>query len=251
MASFPSFLKSQLLYTPQYPSTSFAGKTIIVTGANTGLGQEATRHFVRLGASTVIIACRTLSKGNAAKEDIERSTGRKGVIQVWELNLSSYASIKKFARRAESLPRIDVCVENAGIAQGTFALAENHESHITVNVISTFMLALLLLPTLRKSAAKTGTKPFLTIVTSEVHHWTTLPQKASPDIFTALDDEKSADMLDRYNVSKLLQILLLRHITRTLIKDRYQYPVVINCVTPGLCKTDLVRLLHLPYASSC
>lgn len=188
------------------------------------------------------IACRTRSKGEAAKEDIEKSEGcSKNVLQVWDLDLSSYASVKAFAERVKTLPRLDVCLENAGIAQGTFTHAEGHERHITVNVLSTFMLALLLLPIMRESATKTKTRPYLTIVTSEVHHWTTLPQSKSPSIFAALDDEKAADMMDRYNVSKLLQILALRYLTRTLIKDRYKYPVIINCVTPGLCKSDLVR----------
>jgi retinol dehydrogenase-12 len=242
MASFPTFLKSQLFYTPRVPAErSFAGKTVIVTGANTGLGLEATRHIVRAGAITVIIACRTLSKGEAAKQDIEAVEKRTGVIQVWELDLSSYASIKAFAKKCETLPRLDVCIANAGIASGKFLKIQGHEAHITVNVISTFMLALLLLPIMRNSAAKTGSKPFLTIVTSEVHHWTTLPQKKSPSIFAALDDEKTADMQDRYNVSKLLQILILRHLIRALIKDRNTYPVIINCVTPGLCKSDLVK----------
>ena len=82
MASFPAFLKSQILYTPKEPSTiSYAGKTVVVTGANTGLGLEATRHFVLAVASTVIIACRTLSKGEAAKQDIERTENRTGVVQ--------------------------------------------------------------------------------------------------------------------------------------------------------------------------
>jgi retinol dehydrogenase-12 len=242
MASFPTFLRSQLFYTPKVPSPqSFTGKTVIVTGANSGLGLEATRHFVRAGASTVIIACRTLSKGEAAKKDIEATEKRPGVLQVWELDLSSYASIQAFAKKCSTLPRLDVVVENAGIASGKFSMIQGHEAHITVNVISTFMLALLLLPTMRKNAAKTGEKPVLTIVTSEVHHWTTLPQKKEPSIFVALDDEKTADMQDRYNVSKLLQILALRHLTRVLIPDRSKYPVTINCVTPGLCKSDLVK----------
>lgn len=245
MSSFPAFLKSQLIYTPKYPTASFQGRTVIVTGANTGLGQEAARHFVRLGASTLIIACRTVSKGEAAKKDIEQSTGRTGVIQVWQLDLSSYASIKAFAQRCESLGRLDVVVENAGIAQGKFELVNGHESHIAVNVIGTFMLALLLLPKLRESSTKTGTKPYLSIVTSDVHHWTTFPQQNLPDIFDALNDEHTADMMDRYNVSKLMQILLLRHLTRSIITDRHAYPVIINCVTPGLCKTDLVKDMGL------
>lgn len=139
------------------------------------------------------------------------------------------------------LPRLNICVENAGIAQGTFTLAEGHESHIIVNVILTFLLALLLLPIMRNSADKTKTKPFLTIVTSEVHHWTTLLQKNSLSIFAALDNKEIADIMDRYNISKLLGILALCHLMRTIIKDRFEYPVVINCVTPGLYKSELVK----------
>ncbi|KAI4250283.1 MAG: hypothetical protein L6R42_008780, partial [Xanthoria sp. 1 TBL-2021] len=49
-------LLSQLIYKPPPPTASFANKTIIVTGANTGLGKEAATHFVRLGAAKVILA---------------------------------------------------------------------------------------------------------------------------------------------------------------------------------------------------
>ncbi|KAI4630303.1 hypothetical protein J4E80_001238 [Alternaria sp. BMP 0032] len=242
MSSFPAFLKSQLLYTPKVPQPeTFTGKTVIVTGANSGLGLEATRHFVRCGATTVIIACRTRSKGEAAQRDIEATTKRTGVLQVWELDLSSYASVKAFAKKCETLPCIDIVLENAGIAQGKFERIEGHEAHITVNVISTFMLALLLLPVLRRTAEIHKTQPYLTIVTSEVHHWTQFPQKKADSIFAELDDEKKADMADRYNVSKLMQILLVRHLTQVIIKDKKKESVVINCVTPGLCKSDLVK----------
>ncbi|KAI4920125.1 hypothetical protein J4E90_002265 [Alternaria incomplexa] len=242
MSSFPAFLKSQLLYTPKLPQPeTFTGKTVIVTGANSGLGLEATRHFVRCGATTVIIACRTRSKGEAAQRDIEATTKRTGVLQVWELDLSSFASVKAFAKKCETLPCIDIVLENAGIAQGKFERIEGHEAHLTVNVISTFMLALLLLPVLRRTAEIHKTKPYLTIVTSEVHHWTQFPQKKADSIFDELDDEKKADMADRYNVSKLMQILLVRHLTQVIIKDKKKEPVVVNCVTPGLCKSDLVK----------
>jgi retinol dehydrogenase-12 len=242
MSSFPAFLKSQLLYTPKVPQPgTFTGKTIIVTGANSGLGLEATRHFVRCGAATVIIACRTRSKGEAAQRDIEATTKRTGVLQVWELDLSSYASVRAFARKCETLACIDIVLENAGIAQGTFEKMEGHEAHVTVNVISTFMLALLLLPILRRSAETRKTRPYLTVVTSEVHHWTQFPQKKGASIFAELDDEEKADMADRYNVSKLMQILLVRHLTKVLIRDEKKEAVVVNCVTPGLCKSDLVK----------
>jgi retinol dehydrogenase-12 len=243
MPGVPTFLSSQLFYTPKAPPKDFfAGKTVIVTGGNSGLGLEATRHFVRAGASTVIIACRTISKGEAAKEDIEKSEGRTGVLQVWELDLSYYASVKAFAKRCESLPRLDVCVENAGLFTNTFTrTAEGHETTMNVNVISTFMLAFLLLPIMKASAAKTGTRPYLSLVSSETHEWVTLPEKTSTSIFTALDDETTSNMMERYGVSKLFQILVVRHLTRTIMEDRTKFPVIINCVTPGLCRTELVK----------
>lgn len=160
---------------------------------------------------------------------------------MWELDLMSYASVKAFAKRCETLPRLDVVLENAGMFDYKFNKAEGHEKTILVNVISTYMLALLLLPTMRTSAAKTGCRPFLTIVTSETHLWTSLPEKQADNIFDELDGEETADINNQYAVSKLLQILALRHLTRIIINDRLKFPVVIKCVTPELCHSSLVK----------
>jgi NAD(P)-dependent dehydrogenase (short-subunit alcohol dehydrogenase family) len=65
MSSF-AVIRSQLQSIP-LPTTSFKGQTIIVTGSNTGLGLEAARHFVRLDAPRVIIAIRSIKKGEDAK----------------------------------------------------------------------------------------------------------------------------------------------------------------------------------------
>ncbi|KAL7933151.1 hypothetical protein V8C35DRAFT_280985 [Trichoderma chlorosporum] len=133
-----------------------AGRTYIVTGANVGLGLEAARHLVGVGASKVILAVRNLKAGEAAKKDVEASTGINGVAEVWHLDLSSYASVRAFASKAvETLERIDAIIENAAVA-GLEEKAEGHHLTTTVNVISTFLLAVLLLPKLRSDAAKFG-----------------------------------------------------------------------------------------------
>ncbi|KAK0345952.1 hypothetical protein LTR91_018018 [Friedmanniomyces endolithicus] len=168
----PAFFYTQLFITPSAPTTSCTGKTIIVTGANTGLGKEAARHFVQLGAEKVILGCRSLDKGEAAKRDIEVSTGRKGVVEVWELDLGDYGSVQGFAERAGGLRRLDCVVENAGINTNKFVEVGGNESTITVNVVSTFLLALLILPKLQETAKLQGTTPNLTIVSSEVHFFT-------------------------------------------------------------------------------
>jgi hypothetical protein len=80
------FLYSQLCVRLPYPSQSFNGQTVIVTGSNTGLGLEAARHFTRLGASKVILAVRSISKGQEAQKSIEQTTHRLGVCEVWQLD---------------------------------------------------------------------------------------------------------------------------------------------------------------------
>lgn len=198
-----SFLKdvlySQFFVTPPYPVTDFANQTIIVTGANTGLGLEAAKHFARLNASKVIIAVRNLDKGAAAKEAIENETGRKGVIEVWQLDLSSFQSVKDFAAQVSKLGRLDAVVENAGIGPTKRVITEGLESAITTNVISTELLALLVLPKLQETATKFNVQPRLSIVTSEMHIIVKFPERVSEDIFAELSREDNPSFGERYS----------------------------------------------------
>lgn len=144
---------------------------MLVTGANVGLGKEAARHFCRLGAAKVILACRDVEKGRVARADIEASTSKTGVVDVWQVDLTSFQSVKDFCRRANAeLDRLDVAVENAGVAIGTFVEADGgFESTIAINVVSTFLMALLLLPLMRRTAARYNVEPRLVIVSSDAH----------------------------------------------------------------------------------
>jgi NAD(P)-dependent dehydrogenase (short-subunit alcohol dehydrogenase family) len=233
------FLYSQLFVTPPYPTTSAEGQTVIVTGSNTGLGKEAARHFAGLGAAKVILAVRNTNAGDEAKKSIESTTNCKSdVVEVWELDLASYDSVKAFAERANKLKRLDVLLENAGIAGDKWHTTSNgHERMIDVNVISTFYLALLMLPKLKSSAKEFGIKPRLTIVTSEVHGWSKFPEWKETNTFTALDTEKGARMSERYPTSKLLEVLVVREIAPKLEGS----DVILNMANPGLCHSELSR----------
>jgi NAD(P)-dependent dehydrogenase (short-subunit alcohol dehydrogenase family) len=237
------FFHSQLFVTPPIPTGVLTGKTVIVTGANTGLGLEAARHFTRLGASTVVLAVRSLEKGDAAKLDIEASTGITNVVKVRHVDMSSYSSVLEFASTAShELPRINIACLNAGVVKGQWETAESHEATITVNVISTFLLALALLPKLIETSRKYNVRPTMTITTSEVHEFVNFTEhRTKGRIFEALNDPtptgSPADMGNRYQVSKLLEILALRQ----LCSLYPSLPVTINCVNPGLCKSDLAR----------
>ncbi|KAJ8119055.1 hypothetical protein OPT61_g110 [Boeremia exigua] len=237
------FIYSQFFASLPSPTYDYTGKTVIVTGSNVGLGKEAARHFVRLGASTVILAVRSIEKGEGAKRDIESSTRKQGVVQVWQLDMSSYQSVLDFSAKAsKELDRIDVALLNAGVARGVWEMAEGEESTITVNVTSTFLLALSLLPKLKSTASKFNTRPNLTITSSEVHAWAAFEERKAPTgkIFETLaSNEATGAIKDRYMVSKLLEVLAIRAMAEQ--KPAPQIPVTINCVNPGLCHSELSR----------
>ncbi len=234
-----AFIYSQLFITPPYPEGSLKGQTAIITGSNVGLGKEAARHITRLGASKVILAVRNTTAGEDARQDIIKTTQCSlDTIEVWPLDLSKYDSVQAFARKANNnLDRVDIMLENAGIATDKFEQAEGHERTITVNVVSTFLLAFLMLPKLKGTAKKFSTKPRLTVVSSEVHGWAKFAEWKEDKIFPVLDTKETANMGERYQVSKLLEVLTIRQIAPKLASSG----VILNYVNPGLCHSELGR----------
>ncbi|RLL96007.1 hypothetical protein CFD26_104584 [Aspergillus turcosus] len=217
-----------------------SGGTYIVTGSNTGLGFEAAKHLVSLEAAKVILAVRNISAGEKAKKEIEESTGKIGVAEVWSLDLASYDSVKAFARKATTeLDRIDAVIENAAVAVSERLLAEGHGLSLTVNVLSTFLLAVLILPKLRESAQRYGILPHLTLVTSRVgFDAKDLWDKIKDDPVKKMDGDDIPPMRT-YPLSKLLETMALRYLATLIPVDRTG--VVVNLVCPGFCKTDLAR----------
>lgn len=251
-------IRAQLQPIP-LPTQSFAGQTIIVTGSNTGLGFEAALHFVRLNAARVILAVRTVKKGEDAKASIETSTNRKNVVEVWQVDMSDYDSIKAFAKRCDSLDRLDVVVANAGVLKNTYEESEGTEITIKVNVIGTFLLAINLFPVLRRSGEKVGQASRIVITTSVLHEdvcfsrlsvWSfqtlIIDQQAKflerkePSIFQAFNKDKKSYIGDRYKTSKLLEVLLVRSLAAAIRKGPHATePLIINDVNPGLCHSEL------------
>ena len=198
-----TFPKSQWFAQIPEPKTSFENQTVIVTGSNTGLGFEAARHVARLGAAKVILACRTIAKGEAAASIIVDSSAgavERSSIEVWELDVSSFKSIKAFADRVQNLERLDAVIQNAGIMAANFTLVEESgaENHLTTNVMGPIFLGLLLLPKLRDSAKKTKCRGRLTFVGSDLQYIAKLTElKTEGSLCDALNDPKIANMADR------------------------------------------------------
>ena len=116
MVYFLDLLYSQLLVKIPEQTSDFTNQTVIVTGSNTGLGLEAARLLLRLNASKVILAVRTISKGEAAAKSIISSCNVPGSrVEVWQLDMSNKDSIIALAKRAAALDRLDAAILNAGV----------------------------------------------------------------------------------------------------------------------------------------
>lgn len=201
MAFFLTLFRSQLFAKLPYPTSSFEGQTVVVTGSNTGLGLEAARHIVRLGAAKVILAVRTVSKGEAAAENILASThATRNVLEVWPLDLSDFDSIKAFGARLQTLDRLDAVIQNAGVLTSQWKVEKGSglESHIAINSVAAVLVGLLALPKLKETARKTGTRTRLSFVGSDLHFVARLKEAEREGVLLdVLSDEKIANMGDR------------------------------------------------------
>ncbi|KAK4935483.1 hypothetical protein LTR10_023470 [Elasticomyces elasticus] len=234
----------QILQTPTIPAVDFTGKTIVITGANTGLGLEAAKHIYSLNASHLILACRDLRKGEHARTKIQAreqsASEQTQTVEVWQLDMANFGSVIAFGERLRSLNKLHAFIANAGIDVAHWEMFEEMESTLTVNVVSTMLLAVLAIPQLQKTSEKESQPSYLTFTGSVVHIFAKDQYLSRPKpgtIFQSLNNQATADMNDRYLLSKLLLLLCVRGLARRV--DRTN--LIVNYVNPGWCKTELFR----------
>ena len=228
---------------PMEPTESFAGRTIVVTGSNTGLGFEAALKFVNLGASKVILAVRSVQKGEDARRLIERSTGRRHCVEVWPLDMTDYSSIQSFADRAHKLERLDIAVLNAGVFSANFNIDRyGWERTVQVNTLSTTLLALLLLPKLKASQTSSST-PVLEFVSSGTHKMTTWSDeaRAAEKPMDYFNQQTHFSANKQYAASKVFLMCALPHIANLATPVDSKPTVNVTSVCPGACKSSLGR----------
>jgi NAD(P)-dependent dehydrogenase (short-subunit alcohol dehydrogenase family) len=210
---------------------------------------------MKLKAKRVILAVRSLEKGGEAKLQLETETKRVGVAEVWHLDMCSYKSVKDFAAKVNKLERVDAIIENAGIANPMPAPAEGLEAILTVNVVSTMLLAVLVMPKLQESARKFGKETHLSFVGSGVAFGAKgVLEKFDGDLIEQLSEDKASmgkrfvflipilaeNLLtenQRYQTSKLLELYAVRQFASLWPVSKTG--VIINYINPGLCKTGL------------
>ena len=110
------WIRDQFLDLPLV-SEDLEGRIVVVTGANTGLGFECAMHFLRMKPAKLILAVRSIEKGQAAalRMIAETKEARSDIVEVWQLDMASFASVQAFSKRVETLPRLDIAVLNSGV----------------------------------------------------------------------------------------------------------------------------------------
>jgi len=190
------------------------GKTIIVTGANSGIGKIAARELARVGAH-VILACRTRSKGDAAAAEMT------GAVEVRELDLSDLDSVRAFADGVDS--PLDVLINNAGVmATPQTRTKQGFELQLGTNHLGHFALTGLLLDRLLAAP-----EPRVTTVSSGAH-------RIGRMNFDDLQSERKYQRWAAYGQSKLANLLFTFELHRRL-GDR----LTATAAHPGYAATNL------------
>ncbi|XP_072107444.1 LOW QUALITY PROTEIN: retinol dehydrogenase 14a [Mobula birostris] len=214
---------------------SMCGKTVIVTGANSGIGRATAAGLARLQAR-VIMACRDLAAAEEAAREIRRQergdAGASGEVVVRHLDLASLSSVRSFCRQIlEEEQRLDVLINNAGVFQCPYMKTEEgFEMQFGVNHLGHFLLTNLLLDLLKRSAPSR-----VVVVSSKLYKYGEIN-------FDDLNSEKSYDKSFGYSRSKLANILF----TRELAKRLDGTGVTANVLHPGIVRTNLGRHISIP-----
>ncbi|KAM9419578.1 retinol dehydrogenase 11-like isoform 2-T2 [Salvelinus alpinus] len=179
------------------------GRTVVITGANTGIGKETAWDMAMRGAR-VIMACRDLTRGEAAATEIRSSTGNTNVV-VQQLNLASLGSVRQFAREfIATETRLDILINNAG--------------H--------FLLTNLLLDMLKAST------PSRVVIVSSIAH-----QGGKIHYDDLNFDKKGYNSVIAYKQSKLANLLFSRELARRTKGTG----VTSYSLHPGVIRTELWR----------
>ncbi|KAL2088658.1 hypothetical protein ACEWY4_015557 [Coilia grayii] len=203
------------------------GKTVLITGANTGIGKETAVDLAGRGAR-VILACRDLGRAERAAGEIRKRSGNGNVV-VKQLDLASLQSVRTLATDlTASEERLDILINNAGIMMcPKWRTEEGFEMQFGVNHLGHFLLTNSLLELLKKSApSRVVTVSSLAHEKGEIH-------------FDDINLDKDYEPMKSYRQSKLANVLFSRELAKRLEGSG----VTVYSLHPGVIRTELGRHL--------
>jgi len=202
------------------------GKTVVITGCNTGIGKITAADMCRRGARVVML-CRDLTRAEPAAEDIRKET--QGEVVVEKMDLASLDSIKECVERMKkNIDKIDILINNAGVMMcPLYRTKDDFEMQIGTNHFGHFYLTNLLLPLIKKA----GKGSRIVTLSSAAHRWGVMNWDDVNYKTTEYDARKA------YGQSKLANILF----TQGLAERLKGTGITTYSVHPGVIFTELSR----------
>jgi NAD(P)-dependent dehydrogenase (short-subunit alcohol dehydrogenase family) len=208
------------------------GKTVLVTGSNTGLGRVTAEELARRGAK-VILANRSEDRTRPVLDAIQKAGG-EAVFH--PLDLSDLTSVRKSAEAwlARNEP-LHVLINNAGLAGQKGLTPDGFERHFGVNHLGPFLFTLLVLPSLRQAG-----EARIVNVASRAH------KRVKRLSFEALQRPTASPTgFPEYGVSKLANVYFSRELGRRLAGSG----ITTYAVHPGVVASDIWRKVPWPFRS--
>ncbi len=218
------------------------GRTVLVTGANTGIGRATATELARRGAR-VHIACRSEQRARSVVDAITTAHG-PGAASFLALDLSDLASVRAAAHSyiASGEP-LHVLIDNAGVAGQRGLTTDGFELAFGVNHLGHFLFTTLLLDTLRRSAPAR-----VVVVASDAHY-----QVRGVDFEAVRRPTSSLTGLSEYGVSKLCNVMFAQELARRTSDETNAATsadgsdhVTTYALHPGVIGSDIWRRLPWP-----
>ncbi len=213
---------------------AMAGKTCLVTGANSGIGKALSLKLAETGA-TVVMACRDRSRGENASKEI-RQVSMNPKIDLLIMDLSSQKSIREGVNVFRSkYEKLDVLINNAGVLLFNKTITEDGiEKTLATNFLGPFLLTNLLIETLKCAPA------------SRIVNVVSEGTSGGRIDFENLLEAKEYKPLIAYSQSKQAEILFTHELAERLKGTK----VTANCFYPGLVRTNLGKVVDKGFFSN-
>ena len=211
-----------------------AGRRVLITGANSGIGYYAALELARTGAQ-VLLGCRDRARGEEAAARI-RSEVAGAKVEIALIDLASLASVRRFAE--EELGRglaLDLLINNAGVyaPKKRLETVDGFELQFGTNVLGHFCLTALLLPALLRAAEREAERPRVVTIASIAH-------KRGRLNFDDLQSARNYNPSVSYGQSKLANLMLAFELDRRLRAAGMPWSRVMSVAAhPGVANTNL------------
>lgn len=208
-------------------------KTVLITGANTGIGYDTARVLAERGAN-ILLGCRSEEKANEAIDKI-KSIKANAKVKWVPLDLSSLSSIREAADQVNREEQLDILINNAGVMiPPKSTTADGFELQFGVNHLGHFALTAHLLNKLKNQPG------------ARIVNVSSLAHRQGVIDFEDIHSEKSYNRIKRYAMSKFANILFTYELQRRL--HAVNSPAISVACHPGGSKTELDRYVPFPFS---